>query len=528
MQSLQHLKVIIIGAGEVGVNVARRLSEFTEVEVTLVENCDIRSALVRDQINCRHVKGSGLEVEALMKAGLLECDLFYAVTDADEVNLLACQLAQEVVRRAVDKHQQNHAQSAQPADVQENGPATPFVPSLSESGRLALFARVRSEGLYEHLQHLMSSVNIILPERTCSRKVDELLHYHQLFDVIELETNQLKLYGIKVADEAEAVGQSLLQLTQGRELTIAAISRKGSARRRQRDLIIPKAEDQIGAGDELYIATTPKHFSEFQHLFCHHKDGGIDHQPLVIAGESAIAQRVFHKLMRKRHRLDPEELLEESDTARSRSMSLILNSSTQAELIESEDLHGGATIVSGSITDLEHLREVGVGPQSTILISSTDEENLVCALLAKELGCRRILIINNREQYASLIVQLGFDGIFSPRQLAVNEIVHQTLRLMAKSAYNVSSGEDLEVRSFVVSEESNLCGLKLKDLGGVGFPREHAIIAALRHHEQRRHEVPTGESELTEGATVYIVARSGDFYKINTLFGKRRTWFKFW
>ena len=533
MQSLQNLKVIIVGAGEVGVNVARRLSEHSEIEIVLIESSEVRSALIRDHVNCRHVKGSGLEVETLLRAGLLSCDLFYAVTDADEVNLMACQLAEEIVRRAVakqglnqdDELDEEHTQrETQPSEGQ---PKT-SIQALSESGRLSLFARVRSEALIDHLHHLFTSVNVILPERTCNRKVDELLHYHQLFDVIELESNQLKLYGIKVDPSAEAVGKSLLELTQGQEITIAAIARRKRDVRRGRELIIPRAEDRIGADDELYIATTPKHFSEHYHLFSPSEHDGIDQQPLVIAGESVIAHRIFQRLARKRSRGDHDDRGDEHEQARHRSIAMILNSSEQAEIIESADPHGGATIVTGSITDLEHLRKLGVGPHATLLISSTDEENLVCALLAKELGCRRILIINNREQYANLIGQLGFDGIFSPRQLAANEIVHQTLRLMAKSAYNVSSGDDLEVRSFVVSESSPFLDVKLRDLSSLGFPREHAIIAALRQRDSKSHEVPTGESVLSEGATLYIVAPSGDFHRINHLFGKRKSWFRFW
>ena len=99
MQDLQKLKVIIIGAGEVGAQVAERFSEFNKVEVTLIERDPERSAYVKSHINCLHITGSALEPRILKKAGILTCDLFYAVTDSDEVNLLACQLAQEMIKR---------------------------------------------------------------------------------------------------------------------------------------------------------------------------------------------------------------------------------------------------------------------------------------------------------------------------------------------------------------------------------------------------------------------------------------------
>jgi Trk K+ transport system NAD-binding subunit len=192
------------------------------------------------------------------------------------------------------------------------------------------------------------------------------------------------------------------------------------------------------------------------------------------------------------------------------------------------DSYGDAFVFTGSITNIHTLIEAGVGPQSTLLICSHDEENLVCALLARELKCERILIVNNREHYASLINQLGFDGIFSPRQLAVNEIRHQTLKLLAKSAYSVSTGDDVEVRSFVVSADSELCGLQLSELQTSGFPREHAVIAALIEQDSTTHVMPTGSDRLLQNSTAYVVARSSDFHRIKGLFGKRKSRFRLW
>ena len=184
--------------------------------------------------------------------------------------------------------------------------------------------------------------------------------------------------------------------------------------------------------------------------------------------------------------------------------------------------------MNGSITDIANLAEVGVGPLTTLLVSSTDEENLICALLARELGCQRILIVNNREDYSELINKLGFDGIFSPRQLTVNEMVHQTLRRLSKSAFEVSGSDDFEVRSFQVDKDSPLCNLALKELVSIGFPREYAVIAAMRDPEDKSHIMPTGDDILIENSIVYIVSRITDFHKIDSLFGKRKSRFRLW
>jgi trk system potassium uptake protein len=545
MQNIQKLRVVIVGAGEVGMNVAMKLSDHEEVEVTLIEANEERSALMKNNVNCRHIKGSGLNPTSLREAEVDRCDLFYAMTDADEVNLLSCQLAQEMILKSrLTESSEDEGESrgphSDPKDLEGVKPQlTPCPPlgenhrkssivSNSENGETYLYARVRSEELYEYIQPLFPQVNVIFPERTCSKKIDELLHFQQVFDVVELEAGRLKLYGIKIHSNSSAVGQSLQNFTSDHKITIAAIARRTEVRRRSsRVLMIPWAEYEMEANDEIYFAASPKTLSLIHHIFAS-KDEDDSLSSLVIAGDTAVSNGVFQRFVnRSKKRQDHEELDIHFEGLR-REFAMIVNSAELAEEIERTDPHGHAVVVAGSITDIDHLAKIGVGPKSTLLVSSTDEENLICALLARDLGCERILIVNNREQYADLIHQLGFDGIFSPRQLAVNEMVHQALKRLSKSAFDVSGSDDVEVRSFVVDKDSALCGLELKDLKSVGFPRKYAVIAALKNALTHSHTMPTGSDVLEEDSVAYIVAKSADFHKINAIFGRRKSRFRLW
>ena len=94
---------------------------------------------------------------------------------------------------------------------------------------------MRSESLYDHVQMLFPSINAIFPERTCSRKLDELLHYQQVFDVVELESKPTKIIRTKIHPKSQVVGQSLKDFTSGHQLTIAAIARKSENKRFQVD-----------------------------------------------------------------------------------------------------------------------------------------------------------------------------------------------------------------------------------------------------------------------------------------------------
>lgn len=545
MQNIQKLKVIIVGAGEVGMNVAMKLSNHEKIEVTLIESNEDRSALMKATVNCRTIKGSGLDPRLLELAEIHTCDLFYAMTDADEVNLLACQLVQSMVVRnseiPPDSDDSLSQDSLEPSDIDPFTPCAPlgesqqkrYITSNSASGKLFLYARVRDEIFYDHVSELFTQVNAIFPERTCSRKIDELLYYRQAFDVVELETGRLKLYGIKIHPNSPAVGQSLEDFTADHKITIATIARRISGPLGQsRQLMIPWAAYQMEANDEIYFAASPKTFSYIHRYFT--ADGEEEHpSSLVIVGDSPVAFDVFQRAVnrnRKRSDTDGREDNEGESHEQpiKRNLSLVISDTHLAERAEQSDPHGNATVVNGSITDIANLAEVGVGPLTTLLVSSTDEENLICALLARELGCQRILIVNNREDYSELINKLGFDGIFSPRQLTVNEMVHQTLRRLSKSAFEVSGSDDFEVRSFQVDKDSPLCNLALKELVSIGFPREYAVIAAMRDPEDKSHIMPTGDDILIENSIVYIVSRITDFHKIDSLFGKRKSRFRLW
>ncbi len=543
MQNIQKLKVIIVGAGEVGMNVAMKLGKHDEINITLIEADESRSALMRASLDCDHVQGSGLDPLNLELAGIYDCDLFYALTDADEVNLLACHLAQEMVSRYL---QEQRSSLSEDDDLDEAGeeslsgeiltPCPPlgeqgrqkYLEAQSESERLYLYARVRSESFYDHVNMLFPQVNAFFPERTCSRKLDELLHYQQVFDVVELESNRLKLYGLKIHPNSQVVGQSLKDFTSDHQLTIAAIARKSENKRfKGRVLQIPWAEYEMQAHDEIYLATTPKTLHLIHYIFAS-QDESDRLSSLAIAGETSMALSVFFRIVnRSKKRFDSDESTLDIEGLKN-TIALITSDPEIAEKVELNDSRGQATVVSGSLTDIEKLAELGVGPKSTLLISASDEDNLICALLARELGCERILIVNNREQYAELIDHLGFDGIFSPRQLAVNEMVHQSLKHLSKSAFDIASSEDIEVRSFVVDPESALCGLALKDLTTVGFPRKFAVIAALKDPDDELHRMPTGQDVLQAGSVAYIVAKSVDFHNINSIFGRRKSRFRLW
>ena len=347
MQSLQKLKVIIVGAGEVGSKVAARLTEYDEVDVTLIERDPQRSIYIQSRINCLHICGSALEPHILRRAGVSTADLFYAVTDSDEVNLIACQLAQEVLRRESARSSAENTssiseshQSPERVEISEmtllnpsglnsseSQPDTQCAPlgedqecisltSQSESGRITLFARMRSSALYEHLKHQFPNTNILLPELACSRKIDELIHYQQLFDVIELESETpepLKLYGVKIHPQSSAVGQALREFTQDLKITVAAIARHVDASnlersegphkhnskyhtwRQRRELLIPWADYEMKPHDAVYFAASPRSLKKLHHHFC--SPDFLGDQPLVIAGENEVARDLFQRVV---------------------------------------------------------------------------------------------------------------------------------------------------------------------------------------------------------------------------------------
>jgi trk system potassium uptake protein len=468
-------KIIIIGAGQVGLNTAHRLFNAKEdCLITLIEQ-DAHTASELDESNeFTVVHGSGTCPNILQSVGIYDAHMLFAVTDSDEVNLLACFIADKLCE---DRDKTKSKRS------------------------LLKYARVRNEYLQNMITDVIPIDVLINPEQICAEKMVELIRYSQLVDSLPFEDGKLKLYGIKLPTNSPLIGQSLREYTASAHLTIVAIRTVGFS-----EIHIPKADHILKTDDEVYLCCTAIGLHNiYKNLVP--EPVGVPH--VYIAGASRVGIFLAQELTKQNFQVtwfDPDaELMQDYSEA---------------------DWTANVTCLVGSLTDQEFLISEKIAQADTLITCSNDnEENLVCAIISERLGCDRVLVVNDRPEYASIIRSLGFEAVLSPRQVAVNELTQRVINTLSLASHTLSGSEDVEIREFQVKEDSRCVDAPIHTLGDFKWPVGKALIASILR--KNKTIMPSGDTIIKADDLLFIIAKSEYFEAIETLFEPYKSW-RFW
>jgi trk system potassium uptake protein TrkA len=452
------MKIIVAGAGEVGCNIAERLSR-DRVDVVLIDVDQERLESVVDSLDVQTICGSASHPAVLKEAGLESCDMIVAVTSSDEINVLACRMSQLMapeVRRA---------------------------------------ARIRDQLLYEvvHQEDLKDGLGLSFVIDPTSLTVETILDYLDLpgaVDVINIAEGHLKFVGLRLSRHHPAIGKPLAEVlprTEGNNLLVVAVYR-------HHEVLIPSGATVLRARDLLYMAATPEHLQEVAAFF-EIEWKTVDNIFIMGGGEVGL------NLARR---------LEERDDGIS--IKLIEQNADRCEFL-SRELRS-TIVLRGDATDQTLLEDEGITECDVfIAVGTDDEKNMVTCLLAKRLGATNTITRVNRYSYAPLVSAIGLESLVSARVAAVSAIlkyIHKGLVVTVATLQN----EDAEVAEISVTDGSPLCGLPLKDSR---FPAG-AIVAGVLRGENCF--VPKGDTVLESGDTLAVVARSDVVHQLTKAFGK--------
>ncbi len=411
------MRVVIVGAGEVGYHVAERLSN-EQHDVVVVDVAADRLDYVENHIDVAVIQGSGASPATLEKAGIREAGLLVAVTSVDEVNLVSCMSVRSV-------------------------------PGLVK------VARVSNPDFYDEgaqLQPEVFGVDVMInPKRELALEAFRLLQLTAASDVAVFAAGAVQLVGLRVTGDAPIANKTLRDV--GREvektwmLTVAV--QRGDA------TIVPNGATKIEVGDRLYIAATRGAISQALQL-C-----GYEHSTLkrvMIAGGSPEAYYLAQLLHEQR--VQAILLVRERDRAQTLA----------------ERLHN-ALILHGDATDVELLELEGVaGADAFVALTQNDDTNILSALLAKHAGAKQVVTLVNKIDYVQLATRIGLDAAVSPRLSAANAILRYVRR---GSVTRVATFKEIqgEAIAFEVSPSSPIANVPLAD---ARFP-QGAILAAIVH-----------------------------------------------
>jgi trk system potassium uptake protein len=417
-KELQPLKIVIVGAGEVGYHIANRLA-LEKKDVVVIDSDPAAVRRVAEDIDVQTVTGSGSSPSVLEEAGIQNAEILLAVTDSDETNLVACLMANMLS------------------------------PSTKKLARIrgADFDRYY-DTFREQAPHIETVIN---PEIEVVKTILSLMRVPGAVDVGEFADGRIKIVGVYLNQASRLAGAKLVDLPKlinGRRLLIAAVVR-------EEVVIIPRGKDQLLAGDLIYFISEEKDLLETLSLFDKHADpvrrvliigGGRIGQRLAVQLE---AQSVYCKIIEKR--ADRCVVLAE-------------------KLNKTVVLHGDGS-------DQGLLSEENIGDMDVVVTLTNDEEtNILSSLLAKRLGASKTITKISKFSYFPLMTAIGIEQVVSSRLSAINTILQHVRRGKVLSAISLK-GEQAEALEVVALETSDIVSKPLKR---IAFPKGAMIAGIVR------------------------------------------------
>jgi trk system potassium uptake protein TrkA len=458
------MKVIVCGAGQVGFNIARHLA-LENNDVTVVDQSPELVRRVSDTLDAKGVVGHASHPEVLEEAGIADADMIIAVTYADEVNMVACQVA--------------HSLFDVPTKIARIRQQSYLDPMWAN-----LFSR----------DHMPIDV-IISPEIEVARAVSRRLKVPGAIEMIPLVDDRVKLIGVRCENDCPLVNTPLKQLTQlFPELNIVIVGLI-----RNNKPIVPSSEDQMLPGDEVFFVVDSNQVSRAMAAFGHEEK---EARRLLIFGGGNIGLFLAQEIERD-HQWVKAKIIE-SDLDRAEQIS------TQLEK---------TTVIHGDVLDSEILEEANIAATETVVaVTNDDETNILSSLLAKKYGCQRAITLINTGTYEPLVGSLEIDVVVSPRNITVSTILQHVRRGRIHSVHTLREGfgELIEAEAL---ETSDLVGKPLRD---VKLPSGVLLGAIVRDGEMI---CPRGSTVVQAKDRVVLFAAAEVVHNVEKLFSVQLEYF---
>ncbi|MDH3646989.1 MAG: Trk system potassium transporter TrkA [Gammaproteobacteria bacterium] len=419
------MKIIILGAGQVGSTVAYHLAREEANEVTIVDIDAVHLRELQDRLDLRTVQGWASYPTVLANAGAADADMIIALTDSDETNMVACQVAYTLFH-------------------------TP-----------TKIARVRSTDYMEKQEKLFAQEAmpvdyIISPEKLVTRHIKRLIQYPGALQVLEFADGKVRLVAVRAHKEGLLVGHQLSELKEH----IPNVDTRVVAIYRGNRSITPDGKAVIQENDEIFFIAARKDIrvvmSELRKL---------EHpvRSVVIAGGGNIGLNLAREL----ERTNKVKLIER-DRDRAREISEALDRTIV--------LHGDAA-------DEELLTEENIDScDAFCAVTNADEANILSAMLAKRLGARKVLSLINRPSYAGLMEAGTIDIAISPQQITLGSLLAHVRRGDVAKVHSLRRGgaEAIEAVAHGKKQSSKVVGRTVDE---IPLPAGTSISALVRGDE---------------------------------------------
>ncbi|MDE0156008.1 MAG: Trk system potassium transporter TrkA [Gammaproteobacteria bacterium] len=414
------MKIIILGAGQVGSSVAANLCSEAN-DITVIDRNPAVLRNLQERLDLKTITGAASHPSTLEQAGASDADMIIAVTNSDETNMVACQVAYTMFH-------------------------TPM-----KIARVRNSEYLNSRGFFA--QDAMPVDVLISPEQIVTESVARLISLPGAIQVLDFANGQVQMVAVKVTGQnvlaLEPIGK-LGRLLPHVEFRVVSIFREGQ-------VIIPDGRTQIQDKDEVFIIGAPKHIKTLLRLT---KQTDKSIKRITIASGGNIGRRLA-KLLENRYQVKVIEL------------------SAEKAQKAAEELNN-AIVLNGDAADEELLIEENIEDTDIFCaLTNADEANIISCLLAKRLGARRVMALINRAAYVDLVQSDVIDIAISPQQATIGSLLAHTRKGDVVVVHSLRRGaaEAIEAIAHGDRTTSNVVGRSIEE---IPLPPDTSIGAIVR------------------------------------------------
>ncbi len=418
------MNILILGAGQVGASVAENLSAEAN-DITLIDSDATVLHDLRDRLDIQTVVGHASHPDVLMNAGITDADMLVAVTNSDETNMVACQVA--------------HSMFNTPTKI----------------------ARVRSPEYlkYSRLfdEHTFPIDVLICPEQLVSEHIQRLIEFPGALQVLDFANGKARLVGVIAYGDGPLVGHEISALREhmpGVDVRVAAVFRDGKG-------IVPEGNQIIEVDDEVFFVAARK---DILTAMAELRKQEKPLRRIMLAGGGNIGRRLAKSLGRKY-----QVKILERDAARANALACDLEN---------------VIVLKGDAADETLLLSENIDQMDVFCaLTNDDEANILSSMLVKRLGARKVMSIINRQAYVDLMESQGsIDVAISPQQITLSGLLAHVRRgdVVAVHSLRRGAAEAIEAIAHGDRRTSKVVG---REVSEIKLPAGTTIGAIIRGEE---------------------------------------------
>lgn len=449
------MKIIIIGAGEIGYDLASVLSKEKHDVIVLDRNKDSLSK-ASETLDVLVYEGNATSATDLNKAGVSQADIVIAVTSVDEVNMIASMISKKL-------------------------------------GAKMVIARVRNDE-FSHQNSPLKATDLgidvmINPELSAAQEIAQLLKRSAASDVINLAEDMMQLIGVRLDRNSTLIGKTLIEYAaENASITfrVVAIARRGRT-------LMPRGPMKLQTFDQIFILAKT---ADIPAIIETTGKSETDLNRIMIAGGTGIGTTIARILC--------------GDPKKNWSVKLIEPNYEKAEELAIELKN--AMILHGNPTDPDLLASEGITDMDAFIAVTDDEEsNIISCLMAKHLDVKKTVALVSKPDFIPLAQTIGLDAVVNKKVAASNEI-HRYVRSGQVISVTELRGIKAEVIELLTAEKSKVVGKEIQD---IKLP-EGCIIGGVLC--QGSVEIATGKTLIKSGDRVMVFCLPEAVDKITKLF----------